>query len=153
MVKRSSLNSQLHEGLLTLQAETPGLLGAVLLTAGGLTIVSTLPESVEADVVAAMAAPMLALGERTVEELWQGRLSQVLIKGYEGPYALVEKVNSQVAMVALASREAKLGLVFMNVARTTLAIGRIIDETLQAYPSSVSRKPSAAAIRRLRRLK
>jgi len=150
---RGNLNGQLREALLTLQAETPGLVGAVLLSTAGLTIVSTLPETVEADVVAAMTAPMLALGERTVKELWQGELSQVLIKGQHGTYALVEKVNSQVAMVALAREEAKLGLAFMNMARASLAIAIIIEEALRAYPSSVSQKPSARAIRRLRRLK
>ncbi len=148
-----SLNSQLRGVLLNLQAETPGLMGAVLVSAAGLTIVSTLPENVEADVVAAMSASMVALGERTVKELWGSQLSQVLIKGQEGTYTLVEKVNRQVAMVVLASEEARLGLVFMNMARASLVIARIIEEALQAYPSPLSRKPSAPTIHRLRRVK
>lgn len=153
MATRSNLNSQLRGVLLNLQAETPGLMGAVLLSAAGLTIVSTLPENVEADVVAAMTASMVALGERTAKELWRSQLSQVLIKGQEGTYALVEKVNSQVAMVVLAGDEARLGLVFMNMTRASMAIARIIEEALRAYPSSLSEKPSPTSIRRLRRVK
>lgn len=153
MATSISLNSQLREALLTLQTETPGLMGAVLVSTAGLTIVSMLPENADPDVVAAMTAPLLALSERAVKELWQGRLSQVLIKGHEGIYALAEKVNSQVAIVALASRDAKLGFVFMNMARASLIIDRIIAETLRAYPPPPSRKISATAIRRFRRLK
>ncbi len=149
----TNLSTRLREALLALEADTPGLIGAVLLSTAGLTIVSTLPRDVQADVVAALTAPMLALGERTAKALWQGQLSQVLIKGQKGTYALVEKVNSKVAMVALASEEAKLGLVLMNMARASLTISRIIEETLRAYPSSLSEKPSATTIRRFRRLK
>ncbi len=153
MATKGNLNSRLRESLLMLEAETPGLVGSVLVSSAGLTIVSTLPETVEADVVAAMTAPMVALGERTATELWQGQLSQVLIKGEEGTYALVEKVNSQMAMVVLATEEAKLGLVFMNMARASLAISTIVQEALQAYAPSLSKKPSPRAIRRFRRLK
>jgi len=93
-------------------------MGAVLVSTAGLTIVSTLPETVEADVMAAMTAFMVALGERTIKGLWESQLSQVLIKGQERTYALVEKVNSQVTMLALANQEAKLGVILMNMGIT-----------------------------------
>lgn len=127
-------------------------MGAVLVSTAGLTIVSTLPETVEADVIAAMTAFMGALSERTITGLWESQLSQVLIKSQERTYALVEKVNSQVTMLALANQEAKMGLIFMNMARASLAIARIIEESLRIYPSSLSPNPSATTIRRFRRL-
>ena len=152
MVAPSNLNRRLRDTLLTLQMDTPGLLGAVLVSTAGLTIVSTLPEPVEPDVVAALTAPTLALSERTVEELWHGQLLQVLIKGHDGTYILVEKVNSQVAIVALASRDAKLGLIFINMTRASAAIARIIEEALEAHPAPRPRI-SEASLRRFRRLK
>ncbi len=127
-------------------------MGAVLVSTAGLTIVSTLPETVEADVMAAMTAFMGALSERTITGLWESQLSQVLIKSQERTYALVEKVNSRTATVALTNEQARLGLVFMNMARASLAIAGIIEEALRAYPSSLSRRPSATNIRRFRRL-
>lgn len=68
--------------------------------------------------MAAMTAFMVALGERTIKGLWESQLSQVLIKGQERTYALVEKVNSQVTMLALANQEAKLGVILMNMGIT-----------------------------------
>jgi predicted regulator of Ras-like GTPase activity (Roadblock/LC7/MglB family) len=153
MATGSTLNGQLREALLTLQAETPGLLGAVLVSTAGLTIVSTLPGTAEPDVVAAMAAPLLALSERTAKELWHGQLSQVLIKGQQGSYVLVERVNSQVAIVALASKDAKLGFVFMNITRTSATIARIIKKALEAHPAPRSPHITRAAVRKFRRLK
>jgi predicted regulator of Ras-like GTPase activity (Roadblock/LC7/MglB family) len=149
----STLNGRLRDALLTLQAETPGLLGTVLVSTAGLTIASTLPETVEPDVVAAMTAPMVALSERTAKELWQGQLAQVLVKGQSGTYVLMEKVNSQVAIVALASKDTKLGFVFMNMTRASATIDRIIKETLEAYPSRPSPRISDTAIRRFRRFR
>lgn len=146
-----NLNDKLRDALLFMQAETPGLMGAVLVSSSGLTIVSTLPNTIEADVVAAMTASLLALGDRTAQELWQGKSDQVMIKGEKGTFTLVEKVNSQVAIVILASVQAKLGLVLMNMLRTSLAVAKIIEEALQAYPSSLAQKPSTATIHRFRR--
>jgi hypothetical protein len=146
-----NLNDKLRDALLFMQAETPGLMGAVLVSSSGLTIVSTLPNTIEADVVAAMTASLLALGDRTAQELWQGKSDQVMIKGEKGTFTLVEKVNSQVAIVILASVQAKLGLVLMNMLRTSLAVAKIIEEALQAYPSSLTQKPSTATIHRFRR--
>jgi len=146
-----NVNDKLRDALLFMQAETPGLMGAVLVSSSGLTIVSTLPNTIEADVVAAMTASLLALGDRTAQELWQGKSDQVMIKGEKGTFTLVEKVNSQVAIVILASVQAKLGLVLMNMLRTSLAVAKIIEEALQAYPSSLTQKPSTATIHRFRR--
>lgn len=61
-------------------------MGAVLVSTAGLTIVTTLPETVEADVMATMTAFMVALGNRTIKGLWESQLSQVLIKGQERTY-------------------------------------------------------------------
>lgn len=127
------------------------MIGAVLVSTSGLTIISTLPDTIEADVVAAMTAALLALGDRTAQELWQGKSDQVMIKGEKGTFTLVEKVNSQVSIVVLASVQAKLGLVLMNMLRTSLAVAKIIEAALQAYPSSVSQKPSPGTIHRFRR--
>lgn len=150
MARSSNLDSQLREALIFLQTETPGIIGAVLVSNSGLTICSALPDNIQSDVVAAMTASMLALGERTAKELWEGKLDQVLIKGESGSYTLVEKVNPQVAIVVLASVQAKLGLVLLNVLRTSLAISKIIEEALRVYPASLSQRPSPATIRRFR---
>ena len=104
----------IRQRLSTLEAQTPELEGAAVISVEGLMIASRLPEALPDDLMAAMAAAMLALGERIANDLGRGQLSQVYIKGENG-YVLLMAVNESAVLTAIASEEAKLGLVFLDM--------------------------------------
>jgi hypothetical protein len=91
-----------------------GLEGASLVSADGLPISSVLKPGMEEDRIAAMSAAILSLGERVVEELTKGALEQVVIKGRDG-YVILTGIGSDAVLVALASDDAKLGLLLMEI--------------------------------------
>ena len=70
--------------LSALASRTPELEGAAVVSVEGLIIASNLPEALSEELMAAMSAAMLALGERIANDLRRGKLSQVYIQGDRG---------------------------------------------------------------------
>lgn len=114
------LTSQLTKILRTFQASTPGVLGAGIISVDGFAIASELPDSVEERRVAAMAAAMLALGEQTTTEFEQGKLERVFIDGANG-YTIVMSAGPDAVLSAVARKDAKMGLVFLQMERAAQA--------------------------------
>ena len=106
----------ISERLSALESLTPGLEGAAVVSVEGLMIAARAPEALSDDLLAAMSAAMLALGERIAHDLERGKLSQVYIKGDLG-IVLLMAVNENAVLTALLSDEAKLGLVFLDMQR------------------------------------
>jgi len=100
-----------------LQASTPDIEASAIVSVDGLIMASALPASVEEDRVSAMSAAMLSLGERIASELGRGMLNQVYIKGNDG-YVILMSVGEDAVLTVLARKEAKLGLVFLDMRRT-----------------------------------
>ncbi len=97
-----------------LQSLTPELEAAAVISVEGLMISSWLPESIAEERMAAMSAAMLALGERIARDLDRGDLTQVYIKGEDG-YVLLMSVDERAVLATLASEDAKLGLVLLDM--------------------------------------
>ena len=110
-----------------MQASSPDIEASAVVSVDGLTIASALPHGVDEDRVAAMSAAMLSLGERISSELSRGSLEQVYIKGSEG-YVLLISVAENAVLTALAGENAKLGLLLLDMCRTTNALSKIIRE-------------------------
>jgi len=108
-----------------LQASSPDIEASALVSVDGLTIASALPQGVEEDRVAAMSAAMLSLGERIAMELGRGSLVQVYIKGENG-YVFLMSVGDEAVLTALAREQAKLGLIFLDMRRTTEALLKLL---------------------------
>lgn len=100
-----------------LQDSMPDIEASAIVSVDGLIMASALPASVEEDRVSAMSAAMLSLGERIASELGRGVLNQVYIKGNDG-YVILMSVGEDAVLTVLARKEAKLGLVFLDVRRT-----------------------------------
>mgnify|MGYP000984439996 FL=1 len=115
----------LTEILKELEATTPDVEASAVVSTDGLIIASALPQDVEEDRVAAMSAAMLSLGERTSQELKRGSLEQVFVKGVSG-YILMMGAGQEAVLTALARKDAKLGLVFLDMKRTADEISKII---------------------------
>ncbi|HUF40299.1 MAG TPA: roadblock/LC7 domain-containing protein [Anaerolineales bacterium] len=104
------------ERLRDLQASTPDVQASAIVSVDGLSIASALPQEVEEDRVSAMSAAMLSLGERIASELGRGSLEQVYIKGENG-YVLLMSVGEEAVLTVMARKEAKLGLILLDMRR------------------------------------
>ena len=112
-----SRTEQLVERLRDLQASSGDVEAAAIVSVDGLSIASSLPAGVEEDRVSAMSAAMLSLGERISGELGRGALQQVYVKGENG-YVILTAVGEEAVLTVLARKDAKLGLIFLDVTRT-----------------------------------
>ncbi len=102
---------------------TSDIEASAVVSVDGLMIASALPRDVEEDRVAAMSAAMLSLGERTARELARGGLSEVYVKGENG-YVVLMASGENAVLTALARKDAKLGLVFLDMKRTAEEVAR-----------------------------
>src|SRR3972149_896517 len=101
-----------------LAASSPDVEASAVVSVDGLTMASALPAQVEEDRVAAMSAAMLSLGERIANELGRGNLDQVYIKGENG-FVVLMAVGKEAVLTVLARKQAKLGLLFLDMRRAT----------------------------------
>ncbi len=115
----------LVDRLRDLQASTPDVEASAIVSVDGLIMASALPTSVEEDRVSAMSAAMLSLGERIASELGRGVLNQVYIKGNDG-YVILMSVGEEAVLTVLARKEAKLGLIFLDMRRAAEALAAFL---------------------------
>jgi predicted regulator of Ras-like GTPase activity (Roadblock/LC7/MglB family) len=124
MAKKSKVE-ELTDLLKDLEATTPDIEASAVVSVDGLMIASALPRDVEEDRVAAMSAAMLSLGERTASELARGELSEVYVKGESG-YVVLMASGENAVLTSLARKNAKLGLVFLDMKRTAEEVAKIV---------------------------
>lgn len=101
---------------------------AAVVSLDGFIMAAALPDDLEEDRVAAMSAAILALGERASGELGRGKLNQVFIEGEQG-YVLLMSSGPRAALVAMASTNAKLGLIFYDMRRVASEIAATLAAT------------------------
>ena len=116
---------KMSERLRDMQASSPDVEASAVISVDGLTIASALPEEVEGDRVAAMSAAMLSLGERISGELGRGNLDQVYIRGENG-YMILMAVGTEAVLTVLARKQAKLGLLFLDMRRATQDLAQLV---------------------------
>ncbi len=125
MEDRKSRTQKIGDRLHTLRVSSPDIEASAVVSVDGLTIASDLPHEVEEDRVSAMSAAMLSLGDRIAEELTRGTLDQVYIHGNRG-YVLLMSAGSEAVLTALAQKDAKLGMVFLELRRAAADIAAIM---------------------------
>ncbi len=108
-----------------LQVSSPDVEAAAVVSVDGLTMASALPREVEEDRVSAMSAAMLSLGERIASELGRGNLDQVYIKGENG-YVFLMAVGSEAVLTVLARKDARLGLLLLDMRRAVTDLTKLI---------------------------
>ncbi|MCB1034492.1 MAG: roadblock/LC7 domain-containing protein [Acidobacteria bacterium] len=111
--------------LRSLVTNTPDVEGAAVVSADGLVVASVLAAEVDEDRVSAMAAAMLALGERTARELGRGQLEQVYVKGAQG-YIVLMGAGPENVLEAIAGPGAKLGMVLLDMKRAAAELAKVI---------------------------
>lgn len=124
MAKKTKVE-ELTDLLKDLEVTTPDIEASAVVSVDGLMIASALPQDVEEDRVAAMSAAMLSLGERTASELARGGLSEVYVKGEDG-YVVLMASGENAVLTALARKDAKLGLIFLDMKRTAEDVADLV---------------------------
>jgi predicted regulator of Ras-like GTPase activity (Roadblock/LC7/MglB family) len=90
----------------------------------GLPIISILPREYDEIRLSAMTATLLSLAERTVVDMEIGIFKQIYIKGNDG-YLLV--FDAELAALAVSTtKEAKLGIIFLECERASHEIAKIM---------------------------
>jgi predicted regulator of Ras-like GTPase activity (Roadblock/LC7/MglB family) len=120
-----SRTEQMIERLRDLQVSSPAVEATAVVSVDGLSMASSMPANVEEDRVAAMSAAMLSLGERIANELGRGTLAQVYIKGENG-YVILMAVGEEAVLTVLARKDAKLGLVFLDMGRAVEDLAKLV---------------------------
>ena len=115
------LNARLRD----LQVSSGDVEAAAIVSVDGLSIASSLPAGYEEDRVSAMSAAMLSLGERIATELGRGSLQQVYVKGADG-YVVLFAVGEEAVLTVLTRKDARLGLIFLDVARTVQDLAQLL---------------------------
>lgn len=116
---------EMVQKLKALQASSPDIEASAVVSVDGLIMASALPADVEEDRVSAMSAAMLSLGERIARELGRGSLDQVYVRGEQG-FVFLTSVGMDAVLTILARKDAKLGLVFLDMKRTAQELSRIV---------------------------
>ncbi len=88
-------------------------------------IASALPQHVDETRVAGMSATLSSLGTRAATELERGEVQEVLVRGTNG-YAVMMAAASGTLLLCLANKQAKLGLVFLDMRRSVDDIRKIL---------------------------
>jgi hypothetical protein len=111
-----------------------GVQGAVIVSIEGFVVAAYAPREGEMDEegptnspqVAAMAATLIALGERTLSRLAQGEMMRLLIEGNDGGMVVVP-ANRRASVAVMVGREAKIGLVLYALQQSAKKISEILE--------------------------
>ncbi len=115
----------LHSILRDLNGSSADVQASAIVSTDGLVMASLLPGDIDEDRLGAMSAAMLSLGDRAARELGRGELEQVLVRGRQG-FILLAHAGPDAVLTVLTRREAKLGLVFLDVKRAAVAIAKVL---------------------------
>jgi len=125
MAENKTRGQRIIERLRDMRASSPDIEASAVVSVDGLTIASDLPATTEEDRVSAMSAAMLSLGERIATELGRGGLDQVYVRGNSG-YVLLNAVGEEAVLTRLCRRDAKLGLVFLDIKRAAADLATMV---------------------------
>jgi hypothetical protein len=120
-----TLAKSVNDQLRVLRTSTPEIIGAVVVTMDGFVVSSVIPSEVDEELIGGMAAALLGVGERIAYDLMRAEMEQVYVKSPKG-YVIVNAITKDSALVLLVTREAKLGLIFLELKRAIGELGRMM---------------------------
>ena len=125
----------------------PYIAALALISPGGRLWASAMPDGVEAESVAAMAAPVALLGRRVALEQLGSDMRQAYVEG-EGGYAILRAIGEVAILLTIASADANLALVLHDVDMLEAHVAQIMGIT----PREAGKWTEAASsIEKLRR--
>ncbi len=121
----ASRTEKMQEILRSLRSVSPDVVGGAVVSIEGFIIASVLPSEIDADLVSGMAASMLGVGERISSELMGSTLEQTYVRSEKG-YVILNACGKDAMLVVLTTKEAKLGLVFIDIRRKVQELEKAI---------------------------
>jgi len=120
-----SRTGRISQKLEDMRQHSPEVEAVALISMEGLLLAQSVPADIDAERLAAMAAAMLALGERVAEELARGELERVSMQGELG-HVIVQAVNEKAVLAACSAEDATLGMLLLDIQRTALALRQFL---------------------------
>jgi len=117
---------KLQQTLQEARTTIPGVEAAAVVSSEGLTIASALPPDFDEDRLVAVTAAMLDVGQRTRTELDMGQLEQVYVRSTNG-YVVIIPAGNDAVLAVILGKDAKLGLVFLNLKRFADQIAHALE--------------------------
>lgn len=96
------------------------------MTPDGFIVASHIPSEVDEDLIGGMAASLLGVGERIASDLMRAEVEQTYVRSPKG-YIIVNSIGTDSVLVLLVSREAKLGMIFLELKRTLNQLATHLD--------------------------
>jgi len=121
----ASRTEKIQDVLRGLRSASPDIIGASVVSIDGFVIASVLPSEIDEELVSGMAAAMLGVGERISSELMGSNMQQTYVRSEKG-YVVLNAVGGDSVLVVLTTKEAKLGLVFIELKRRCAELSQII---------------------------
>ena len=127
----------LEDILRRLHKSVDGLYGTVVVSVEGFVVAAYSGEGrsrtsnpVDSPQIAAMAAAIIALGERGLGRLARGEIDRVLLDGTEGGIIVVP-AGPEAALAAMVNKDAKLGLVMYELRRSAREVYKVLVRTAE----------------------
>lgn len=117
---------RINEALRGLRMVSVDIIGAAVINMDGFIIASVLPSEVDEELIGGMAASILGVGERIAADLMRAEMEQVYVRSPKG-YVIVNAISEDAALLLLVTREAKLGLIFLELKRSVNELLRIMS--------------------------
>ena len=119
----ATLQERVSEQLRNLRASSPEIIGSVVVNMDGFVVASLVPSEVDEELIGGMAASLLGVGERIATDLMRADMEQVYVRSPKG-YIIVNAISADTALVLLVTRDAKLGLIFLELKRAMAELAR-----------------------------
>ena len=116
---------KINEALRALRMMSADIIGAAVVTMDGFIVSSVLPAEVDEELIGGMAASLLGVGERISDDLMRSEMEQVYVRSPKG-YVIVNSLTEDSALLLLVTREAKLGLIFLELKRSVGELTRFL---------------------------
>ena len=120
-----ALSRQMNEMLSQLETNVPGIESTALFDMDGLVVASRLAEDVDDEMIGAMSASILSIGNRSGQELERGSMKRIFVEGDNGSIVIMS-VGEDIVLVALVEPNVKLGMLFFECRRIIKRILEII---------------------------
>jgi predicted regulator of Ras-like GTPase activity (Roadblock/LC7/MglB family) len=124
-VRGATRSERITDVLRSLTQGTPDIIGATLVSSDGFIVASVLPSGLDEDLIGGMAASLLGVGERIATDLLGSEMEQIYVRAPKG-FIIVNACGAEAMLVLLVTREAKLGLIFLELKRTVSELARLL---------------------------